>query len=138
MDIALCAFDPKSSSLSFAGAMEPLYILRKEEERIEEIKGDRQAIGGIMEEGDQAKSFKTHQLQMNKGDRFYIFSDGFPDQFGGEKGKKLKYKAFRNILLEKRGTIGMADHGEYLEQRFEEWRGDIEQVDDVLVIGAEV
>ena len=138
MDVALCAYDPEERSLSFAGAIEPLYLLRNGSDHIEEIKGDRQAIGGIVEESDRPKRFTSHRIQLQQGDRIYIFSDGYPDQFGGKKGKKLKHKAFQNILLEKKDLDEFAEQESHLDQRFEEWRGDHEQVDDVLVIGAEV
>jgi serine phosphatase RsbU (regulator of sigma subunit) len=138
MDVALCSYDPAERILSFAGAIEPLYLLRNGSERFEVIKGDRQAIGGIVEEGEEEKRFTSHSIRLQEGDRFYIFSDGFPDQFGGKKGKKLKHKAFQRILLEKKDIGELQEQEAHLEKRFEEWRGEHEQVDDVLVIGAQV
>ncbi len=137
MDVALCSYDPKIRELSFAGAIEPLYLLRKGAERIEEYKGDRQPVGGIVSESSK-KRFTSHKIRLEEGDRFFIFSDGFPDQFGGLKGKKLKYKEFRRLLIENGEPTDFKEEGKVLERIFEEWRGDHEQVDDVLIIGAKV
>lgn len=138
MDVALCSFDSKEQKLTFAGAIEPLYLIRNGSKEVEEIKGDRQPIGGIVDESEEKKLFTSHRIELQKGDRFYIFSDGFPDQFGGEKGKKLKHKKFKRMLEEKGGRNGIGDQGHQLDERFEEWKGSHEQVDDVLVIGAQV
>ncbi len=138
MDVALCAYDPQKQELSFAGAIEPLYLIRKGAKDIEQYKGDRHAVGGITDPEKEKKSFNTHRIQIQEGDEFYIFSDGYPDQFGGRKGKKLKYKAFRELILEKSGFKDLSKLEQELEKSFEEWRGDHEQVDDVLVIGGRV
>ncbi len=138
MDIALCCYDPQKQELSFAGAVEPLYLLKKDADRIEEYKGDRQPVGGILSESEGKKLFTSQKFALQEGDRFYIFSDGYPDQFGGEKGKKLKYSKFRNIILETADVSDLREQRDALDKRFEKWRGEHEQVDDVLVIGARV
>jgi len=129
MDISLCALN--GSKLLFAGAYNPLWIARDNE--IIEIKGDKQPIGN----SDNPKPFTTHSFDLKKGDVYYIFSDGYVDQFGGKRGKKLKAKAFRELLLSVTDKP-MAEKQVLLHETFENWRGDLEQVDDVCVIGVNV
>ena len=98
-----------------------------------EIKADKQPIGKHAGE----RPFTTHAIQLNEGDSLYIFSDGYPDQFGGEKGKKYKSGKFKKFIL----SIVQKPHAEQrqlLLDEFETWRGDIEQIDDVCVIGVRV
>ena len=118
--------------LRFAGAYNPLYIIRDNE--LEIIKTSKFAIGSF-KPGEQ--NFETFEIDIKKGDKIYIFSDGYPDQFGGEKGKKFMYRRFKELLL---STINesMEDQKRLLDQRIESWRGDHEQVDDILVFGVEV
>ena len=84
-----------------------------------------------------ASDFTNHSVQLNEGDYVFLFSDGFADQFGGDKGKKLKYRPFRDLLI---STIdqGLEKQKNILAQEFEKWRGNMEQVDDVCVIGVKV
>lgn len=138
MDIALCSFDPNEKELLFAGAIEPLYLAKKDGEEILEYKGDRKPIGRDGKGQVGQKKFNTHRIQVREGDRFYISSDGFPDQFGGEKGKKLKYKRFRKMLFEGGKVDDLEDQKADLLTSLENWQGDHEQVDDILVIGARV
>lgn len=129
MDIALCSIT--GNKLTYAGANNPLWIKKKNGEFVE-IKGDKQPIGKY----DQASPFTAHSLTLEKGDIIYIFSDGYADQFGGEKGKKLKSKGLRSILDELSGNA-MTEQKLKLEAAFNTWKGDLEQLDDVCVIGIE-
>jgi hypothetical protein len=129
MDIALCKID--GASLSYSGANNPLWIVRKGE--VLETKADKQPIGKY----DSAIPFTTHTLELEKGDTIYIFSDGFPDQFGGEKGKKYKSGNFKKFLVSIQ-DLSMDDQKNRLEQEFIRWRGELEQIDDVCVIGVRV
>ena len=90
MDVSLVAIQSESETgerlISWAGANNPLWILRKDSDQIEEIKADKQPIGKY----SHAQNFTTHSLKLNEGDSVFIFTDGYQDQFGGEKGKKLK------------------------------------------------
>jgi ligand-binding sensor domain-containing protein/serine phosphatase RsbU (regulator of sigma subunit) len=131
MDIALCLL--QGSSLSYAGANNPLWIIRKDAEEIEVIKADKQPIGRYRE----AKPFTSHQVELNSGDTIYIFSDGFPDQFGGEKGKKFKASNFKRLLLSIKDE-SIDKQQELIGEAFEEWKGSLEQVDDVCVIGVKI
>tara|TARA_B100000508_G_scaffold132802_1_gene122086 strand:+ start:43130 stop:45517 length:2388 start_codon:yes stop_codon:yes gene_type:complete len=136
MDIALCSLkevDEGKSTLEFAGAHNPLWIIRKGASTIEEIKGDKQPIGKF---GLQ-KPFTNHRVELNAGDTIYLFSDGFADQFGGENGKKFKSRNFKNLLLSIVSSP-MNEQKEMIDKAFEEWRGDNEQLDDVCVIGLRV
>jgi serine phosphatase RsbU (regulator of sigma subunit) len=129
MDIALCSLE--GVQLKYAGALIPVWIIR--DGKIIEIKGDRQPIGKYV----QQKPYTTHTLDLQKGDTIYIFSDGFVDQFGGEKGKKFKTQPFRDLLLKIQDKI-MYDQKTILYRTFEDWKGTLEQIDDVCVIGVRV
>jgi len=129
MDIAMCQL--KGNTLYYAGANNPLWIIRNGE--IIEIKADKQPIG--KHRGN--KPFTTHAIELEKGDSFYIFSDGYSDQFGGKKGKKYKTVNFRKFLL----TIQkytMNEQRELLNLEFENWKETLEQIDDVCVIGVRI
>jgi serine phosphatase RsbU (regulator of sigma subunit) len=130
MDIALCSYNPKNMQLEYAGAHNPLWIIREGATEIEEIKGNKQPIGTYAEH----TPFTNHNVQLNKGDSVYLFSDGYIDQFGGEKGKKLKSVNFKKILLSIQDKTIDQQHGQ-LQKSFAEWKEGIEQLDDVCVIG---
>ena len=97
-----------------------------------EIKADRFPIGAFLK--DKTNKFTNHQFDLYKGDTIYIFSDGYPDQFGGPKGKKFRYKQFKELLVSIHNS-SIEDQKQILDQTFEQWRGKEEQVDDVLVMG---
>lgn len=128
LDIALCCFNRKTEELLFAGAHHSLLIWRMGELKI--YKGERKPIGS----GDENTKYSTHTVQLLKGDMIYLYTDGFVDQFGGEKGKKYKTVRFRK-LLEKLGKHPISEQRNMLIREFETWKGDQEQVDDVLVLG---
>jgi serine phosphatase RsbU (regulator of sigma subunit) len=126
MDISLCVWDRKDK-LSFAGAFNPLYLIRDGE--LIETKGDKQPIGKFI----KRDSFSTHKVKLQKDDTIYLFSDGYADQFGGPRGKKLKYLKFKEYLLELYREDGESMSKE-LVKRFHDWRGDNEQIDDVCIM----
>ena len=130
MDMALCILDKENRKLQFAGANNPLYLIR--DGGLTEYKADKEAIGG---EGEH--EYNTHEIDLQKGDILYVFSDGFPDQFGGPKGKKFKYRPFKELLLSV-SDKSMKEQKETLDRTIEEWKGDLEQIDDILVIGMAV
>lgn len=131
MDAALICLNKEQMKLQFAGAYNPLWIIRNEE--FIELKADKTPIGAGMEN----KPFTNHVIELKKGDLIYIFSDGYADQFGGEKGKKFKYNSLKNLLIENR-SLSMSQQYSLLLNEFEKWRGNLEQVDDVLVIGIRI
>ena len=131
MDIALCSVDLKSNIVNYAGANRPIWIIRKNSLAIEEIKATKIAIGGLT---DDDHFFETHTLQLEKGDSFYIFTDGYADQDGGERGKKLMTKKFKQILFDIK-DYSMQEQEKHLDNLFENWRGKREQLDDILIIG---
>ena len=109
----------------------PLWIIRNGE--IIETKANKQPIGQF----DNPEPYTTHSFDLEKGDAIYIFSDGYVDQFGGEKGKKFKSKAFRELLLSIQDKA-MEDQKTCIDEAFEAWRGSLNQIDDVCVIGVRV
>ena len=133
MDISLAALDTKNNSLVWSGANNPLWIVRNGGNEIEEIKPTKQAIGKILD----PKPFIEHKIQLNKGDSLYLFSDGFQDQFGGEKGKKYmkgKMKKFLISISDK----SINEQQLLLSKAFNSWKGDLEQIDDVCVMGVRI
>ncbi|MFN8230279.1 MAG: SpoIIE family protein phosphatase [Bacteroidia bacterium] len=119
----------------YSGANRPLWLLKKNTTEILEIKATKSAIGGYTLD-DQI--FAQHELVIEKGDSIYIFSDGFADQFGGESGKKMMTKRFKELLIEN-AHLDMKNQGAILSDYFKKWRGATnEQVDDVLIIGIRV
>ncbi|MCB0429818.1 MAG: SpoIIE family protein phosphatase [Flavobacteriales bacterium] len=133
MDIALCSLDRKRMKLQYAGAFNPLYIIRKG--KLIETKADKHPVGGYKD--DEAMHFTNHEFDLLRGDCIYVFSDGFADQFGGPEGKKFKYQTFRNLLISIHETA-MNAQGAYLDQTLTAWMSGYEQVDDICVIGVRV
>ncbi|MCE3297283.1 MAG: hypothetical protein K0R65_2997 [Crocinitomicaceae bacterium] len=131
MDISLCALHLKERKLYWTGAHNPLWIIRKGE--IIEVKADKQPVGKF----SAAKEFTTHEIALENGDEIYAFTDGFQDQFGGEKGKKFKISQMRELFLSL-ADLSMEMKKELIEAAFESWRGELEQVDDVCVLGARI
>jgi serine phosphatase RsbU (regulator of sigma subunit) len=130
MDMALCALLP-NGQLQFSGAKRPLFVVRNKE--VISIKGDRFSIG----EPTNDVSFHTEIIDLEPGDMIYIFSDGFPDQFGGDPtngGKKFMIRRFRELLVRIADLPCEQQYSE-LNQALDSWRGELEQVDDVLVWG---
>jgi serine phosphatase RsbU (regulator of sigma subunit) len=133
MDITLLVIDEKTQELEFAGAYNSCIIIRNGE--VNELKADRMPIGIYSEKSGEL--FKSQKFQLQKNDTIYCASDGYEDQFGGPEGKKLKAKAFKEILLSIQDK-SMSQQKEYLENFMMEWRKGYEQVDDVLVIGMRI
>lgn len=131
MDIAFVMIDKKSRELEFSGAINPMYLIRNN--KIQEIRGSRFSIG-IDEDSEVEQTFVSNKVQLLDDDIIYLFSDGYADQFGGPDGKKFKYRRFRHLLL----TIHkfpLDEQLRLLDERIEAWKGDLEQVDDILLIG---
>ncbi|MFL5765825.1 MAG: tetratricopeptide repeat protein [Bacteroidia bacterium] len=133
MDIALCALDRKNMTLSFSGAKSPLCVVRGEE--LIEIKGDKHAIEGRT--ADFVTAYTHNEMKVQPGDCIYVFSDGYNDQFGGTKGKKFKYSQLKQLLISI-ASKPMHLQKAILSQTLEEWKGNLQQVDDILLIGVRV
>ena len=132
MDAVLCIYDFKNLWLRFACANNPLWILRNND--LIKYKPDKMPVG--MHYGEQ-KPFSVNTIGLRKGDIIYTFTDGYADQFGGVNGKKFKYKALKELLLSIQKK-SMEEQKEILLETFETWKGNLDQVDDVLIIGVRV
>jgi serine phosphatase RsbU (regulator of sigma subunit) len=128
MDIAVCVIDFDENILRYAGANNPLYLVRKGE--LIHYRADKMPASIHY----RMLPFTLHKIELQKGDAFYIFSDGYSDQFGGPNQKKFMSNQLREALVAMEG-MPMLKQGERLNEIFEEWRGDSPQVDDVTLIG---
>lgn len=136
MDLAICIINKKNNAVDYAGARRPILIAEQNKNyALQQIRGDRYSIGGMQLEKDF--KFTNHNLQLSRGDRFYIFSDGFVDQFGGEHGKKLTTKRFEQRLASIQSKP-ITTHLNELQNLLQSWQGKNEQVDDIMVIGIEL
>ena len=152
MDMALISINHDTNKLQFSGANNPLYIIRKGEldqtndkivkfdlngkkngYNFYEIKPDRMPIAIYL----KMDKFTTHEIELQKGDNIYLFSDGYADQFGGPNERKFKYKQFKELLFENVDKP-MSEQKVILEKAFREWKGDIEQIDDIVVLGIKI
>lgn len=132
MDMALLVIDYPNMKAQFSGAYNGLYLYRNNE--LIEYKADRNPIGVYIKEKN---SFTQHHIDLLKGDTLYIFSDGYPDQFGGEKDKKYSAKRFKQLLLSIQDK-SMAEQKDILDTEIEEWRGETSQIDDIIVLGIRI
>lgn len=133
MDVALCAIDFDDQMLYFAGAKNGIYIIRNKE--IIEFKGDRKAIGNTISKDHDL--YQTHQIPIQNGDLIYSFTDGIVDQFGGEKAKKFMSSRLKELLLSV-SDFTMEEQKSEIEDSFIRWKGGLEQIDDVLMIGVRI
>jgi serine phosphatase RsbU (regulator of sigma subunit)/uncharacterized protein HemY len=155
MDVALCSLNPDTMELEYAGANNPLWVVRSDGENgssfttddntevppssslspfsLYEVKATKQPIGAY----ENTESFTNHRIQLQKGDTIYIFSDGYADQFGGKRGKKFKNKQFKELLLSIQNKP-MDEQRMAINQTFENWKGELEQLDDICMIGVRI
>lgn len=129
MELGLIAVNFEQQKIEFAGAMRPLYFVKDDDLHI--VKGDKYSIGG---ESRHKKSFKTHRIGFERGDCFYLFSDGYPDQFGGPRGKKFMTKNVGE-MVKSMAHLPMKDQGNIVKNAMLNWMRDDEQVDDILIAG---
>ena len=130
MDISLCVLDKKTNIIKWAGANNPLWVIKKDSEKVDATKPDKQPVGYV----ENSKRFTQHEIQLQKGDSVYLFSDGFQDQFGGEKGKKYMVGKMKKFILSIQEQ-NMDNQLVSLDNEFNRWKGNHEQVDDVCIIG---
>ena len=133
MDISLCCLNVDDKSLTWAGAINPLWVVRKGSDEIEETKPDWQFIGMV----EKPKKYKQHEIKLAKGDSIYLFSDGFQDQFGGEKGRKYLKGRFKKFILSVKDK-DMQSQKALFKNEFKSWKGTLEQVDDVCIMGVRI
>jgi serine phosphatase RsbU (regulator of sigma subunit) len=132
MDVALCVIDKAKGKLNFAGARNSLIMVRKGE--LTEFKGDRFSLGGLIQKN---KSFTTREINLEADTAYYMFSDGLQHQFGGENDKKFSLKRIKSLIVENQ-HLPMKNQRETFEKAFEAWKGEGEQIDDVLLMGFKV
>jgi serine phosphatase RsbU (regulator of sigma subunit) len=128
MDISLLCFDIQKQQITWSGANNPLWYVSNGQ--LSEIRADKQPIGKT----DYPKPFTTHTIANNTDVVLYLFTDGLPDQFGGPNGKKYKYKQFSDLLM-RNNNLTFTEQKSEIEKSFADWKGELEQVDDVCVIG---
>ena len=131
MDIVVVCIDDQEMKLQYAGAYNPLLMVRNKQ--LTEITADKMPIAIY----ERMREFTNHEIAIEKKDLFYFFSDGYEDQFGGPDGKKFKTRRFRELLVEI-SSEPMQEQKDILEKRFEEWKGDQDQVDDIVVVGVRI
>jgi serine phosphatase RsbU (regulator of sigma subunit) len=130
MDIALCSFDPQTLVMEYCGVFNPLYLVRNGELKI--FDAERNALGQ-----EENKSFINTTIPLERGDCIYLFTDGYADQFGGPQGKKFKYSQLQKVILSN-AFHPMNEQQKKMEETFNSWKGSLEQVDDVLIIGIKI
>lgn len=131
MDVAFVIIEKQKRKLHFAGAFSSLFIVRND--KILEVDGDRFSVT-LSQDSEDPKEFQSHEIDLLPEDVVYMFSDGYIDQFGGPESKKFKYRRFRFLLLNIY-RLPMMEQKRILENTFDNWKGENDQVDDVLVIG---
>ena len=134
MDIALLRISINTKMLTYAGAKNPVYIVRNEE--LTELKATRRSVN-IVSEDTIKKQFKNETFKLEKGDRLFVFSDGFPDQKGGKEDTKFFYKPFREMLTST-SSLEIEKQKQVINETFNAWKGEGEQIDDVLIVGIEI
>ena len=135
MDIALCKINPKKRELEFAGAHRPLYHIRNG--NLKQYKGNLKAVGGIpLRRRKKEADFVTHKINIENKDKIFFFSDGLPDQIGGESGRKYQAKRLRELVL-KNGHYTMDRFDKFFYNEYISWKGKYKQIDDILLIGVE-
>jgi len=133
MDMSLARLNLKTKELQWAGANNPLWVIRKSKNILDTIAPDKQPVGY----SDNMHPFTNNEIQLMEGDIFYLITDGYADQFGGPKGKKFKYKQLKEILLEMLHKP-FDEQKNVLNTTIENWKGNLEQVDDILIVGVNV
>ncbi len=133
MDIALCLWEEEQNRLTFAGVENDLYLVRNRE--LIEYTADRYPIGSIFD--FSAPPYTNHTIELQPGDKLYLFSDGYKDQFGGSKGKKFMSLRFKQLLIDIQ-TAPLSEQQKLLASHLEDWKGAYEQVDDILIMGIQL
>ena len=131
MDLALCVYDNKSHILQFAGAFNPLYLVRAGQP-LEIFKGDRMPIGIYL---NHEEPFSKIDIPVSKGDTIYLFSDGYADQIGGPADQKFRYLKFRDMLTEAAALTSMDQQYDLIKKTMDEWIEGYEQIDDMMILG---
>ncbi|MES2798677.1 MAG: SpoIIE family protein phosphatase [Bacteroidota bacterium] len=132
MDMTICKIELQANKMTYSTANHVVYLVR--EQQLQEFRGDKQPVGIY---GNELLPFHDHCIDLQKGDRLYTLTDGYPDQFGGPKEKKFKYSQLKELLLSS-ANDSTENQGKILEKAFMNWKGTTEQTDDVTLIGIEI
>jgi len=137
MDMSLCVIDKNRKKVNYAGAMHPLYIVKNNS--VEVIKADMYSIGGrkLRSSTDNVRDFTNHTIEVTEGMSFYMFSDGYVDQFGAKEKNKFNTERFKRLLLNMQ-YVGMEKQKKIVQSTMEEWKGTYRQIDDMIVVGIKV
>jgi len=137
MDIALCSIDLDTLEMQYAGANRALYIFKSNATGYDfiEVKPNKFSIGGF--QAETTRQFNAHTIQLKQGDTFYMFSDGYADQFGGANNKKFMVKRLQTELMAMQ-LLPLGEQKLLVSKMLNDWKGDAEQVDDILMIGVRV
>ncbi len=130
MDVSLCVINKKDLTMTFAGANNPIYIFNGNE--FVQLNGNKFPVGAFV--GESLQLFDSQNRKIKAGDTIYLFSDGYADQFGGPKGKKFKYKQLQQLLMGSQ-NLSMPEQKRAIEKTMDDWKGNLEQIDDILVVG---
>jgi len=133
MDMALCTYSRRQQKMWFAGAKRPLVMIRDKEVTL--IKGDSYPIGSSYYQVN--RDYQEHPIDLMPNDKFYIFSDGITDQFGGKNNKKFMYSRLKDLLMEIE-SFPMDEQERVMEQNIMSWKGDMDQTDDILIVGVKI
>ena len=133
LDIALCAYNPASGELTYSGAKNSLYLVRNN--TLKEFKADRHTVGMFLDQ--QHNEFNNHSIILEKGDMIYLFTDGFADQKGGPQNKKYYYQPFQELCL-RLHRLDMETQKKEFEKEIDAWKGEHEQIDDILIMGIRI
>jgi sigma-B regulation protein RsbU (phosphoserine phosphatase) len=130
MDLSLCTINLEEGIIQYAGANNPIYIIRNNE-KVEIVKADRMPIGIHI---NHLRPFAMQEVKVKKGDMMYLFTDGYADQFGGPAGQKFRYNQFQELIL-KASSFPIKQQEKLFESTLRKWQGKIEQLDDILILG---
>lgn len=133
MDIALCVFDNTNHKVQFAAAINPMYIIR--DGMLIQSKGNRFSIGSYFD--NKMRPFTNQEMELQRGDMIYLFTDGYPDQFGGDDDRKMSHRRFRELLMSIH-HLPVEEQRKMLEEQLNAWMGDSKQTDDICVIGVRI
>jgi serine phosphatase RsbU (regulator of sigma subunit) len=135
MDLSICKLNKKTNMLHYSGANNSAYVIR--DKNLITLTADKHSLGSGSNLIVRENGFTDQSIQLQKNDSVFLYSDGYMDQFGGENGKKFMKRRFKELLIEI-GQLPINEQHKIIEKRYIEWIGDLNQVDDILIIGVKI